>query len=362
MNHDMNALTNTDLLRSSVPMFKDLIPKRHDCIFGAYRFELSEIAKLVRAYDEEVAIDPSFSISSVPPKVLQIAGLVFHESRVGSTLVSNAFVMANPEKHRSFSESEPPAAALRGICGSSVGSHIKDFVHYNRTNLEHLCQRPGQAAMVLRDIMYLQSRSNDPREEKVLFKFQTGPNVFIPFFRKAFPDTPWIFLYRDPLQVLMSYLKSKHIQREWCVASRESPSRILKEWALQHGMHNISGLSNIEYCALVISSATQAGLESLLQDKSNMSRALNYNSLSPDTLEKLFENHFDIKLSSNDRERMKGAFSRYSKGKGKNKGRKWQGGDSYEKTRGANYDLKQLASTLLQDSYEQLSHLSFTGH
>lgn len=49
--------------------------------------------------------------------VMPPSGFVFHESRVGSTLVANALTAMNPEGHRVYSESHPINNALKACQG-----------------------------------------------------------------------------------------------------------------------------------------------------------------------------------------------------------------------------------------------------
>ena len=49
--------------------------------------------------------------------VIPPTGFVFHESRVGSTLVANSLTAMNTEGHRVYSESDPINEALKGCQG-----------------------------------------------------------------------------------------------------------------------------------------------------------------------------------------------------------------------------------------------------
>jgi hypothetical protein len=334
-----------------------MVDKSAGCWFAAH-LDIWTAAKLVRAYDEQVAKDPSFAVSKVIPKVLQMYA-VFHESRVGSTMLSNAFVAASPKKHRSFSETPPPSTAM-GTCRRRNRDFLGPSESYDRTNINHICRRPDQAPAVLRDVMYLQARSSNPKEERAMFKFQTAPNIYIPIFQKAFPDVPWVFLFREPVQVLMSYATDDaKLEKQWCATGRDHPSLEIKEWAAQHGVEDPGKtLSLLEYCALVISSATQAGLENLVgQPKPHKGIAIDYKDLKlPSTIEALFVEHFGIQLSKQEVENIKVSLGSYSKaGYGK---KDWHGDDSKTKEKAASEEVKNAANQWLKDSYEKLSQLS----
>ena len=148
-------------------------------------FDLRKVAYLARWYDDKIAKNPS----SKGPKVLNITAVAFHESRCGSTLVANSMIAMDPVKHRTYSESAPPIKAYF-VCDD---------------NFETCSQE--QSAAVLKDTMYMMSRTDDHREERVFFKFQSMISKCITTFQMAFPDVPWMYVYRDPVQVLMSHYK-----------------------------------------------------------------------------------------------------------------------------------------------------------
>ena len=64
-----------------------------------------------------------------------------------------------------------------------------------------------QVISILKDTAYLMSRTDDHREERVFFKFQSSLSTKIRTFQKAFPDIPWLYSYREPVQVMMSHIK-----------------------------------------------------------------------------------------------------------------------------------------------------------
>ena len=142
---------------------------------GRIQVNLKEIVDMVREADEQQLYPTA--------KNLALTGAVFHESRCGSTLVANSLIGMNPTKHRVYSESAPPISVL-AMCG----------VNNEMCSLE-------QAAQVLRDVIFLMGRSDDAQEERFFFKIQSAGTLSLEVFRKAFPNTPWIFVYRDPVQV-----------------------------------------------------------------------------------------------------------------------------------------------------------------
>ena len=166
-------------------MFRFLVSASPDCNDPVI-LDLHKVAYLARQRDRQA----EETNSNNGPKVLNFTAAAFHESRCGSTLVANSMIAMDPIKHRAYSESAPPVAALLHICGEYFDKCSQD-----------------QAATILRDTVYLMSRTDDHQEERVFFKFQSITSKAIPLFQMAFPDVPWMYVYRDPVQVMMSHVK-----------------------------------------------------------------------------------------------------------------------------------------------------------
>ncbi|MGO9559128.1 MAG: GNAT family N-acetyltransferase [Acidimicrobiales bacterium] len=113
------------------------------------------------------------------------SGFVFHMSRCGSTLLSQ--MLAADADHLVLSE--PPAVdqVLRTWRNSSLGCEER------------------QAA--LRAVLSVLGR---PRhgERRLFVKFDAWHATMLPVLIHAFPQTPWVFLHRDPVEVLVSLERS----------------------------------------------------------------------------------------------------------------------------------------------------------
>ena len=210
---------------SAVPMFRHLVEASPHCAKVRYRVNLHDYMKHATLYDAK---------PKAATKALHLTAVVFHESRCGSTLVSNALVAMNPTKHRVYSESAPPIDALRTICGETY----------------HSCT-PKVASRILQQVVYAMSRTNDLREERVFFKIQSVGTRNIEVFQLAFPKVPFLFVYRDPVQVLMSQLSGVPggTKNANCVRPRARPPASVVDLCQRKGIKKISDLSNEEYCA-----------------------------------------------------------------------------------------------------------------
>ncbi|KAL7538136.1 hypothetical protein ACHAWF_006002 [Thalassiosira exigua] len=311
---------------SEIPMFHDL-EAHSGCQDPAnlIHVDLKEAAELVREFDDDNAGNL--------PTALDLRGAVFHESRCGSTLAANALVALEPTKHRVYVESAPPAVALRA-CG-------EDFSK---------CSANG-AANLLRDVIYMMGRSDDPDEESVFFKFQSITTRTMEVFTTAFPTTPWIFLYREPVDVLMSQLNVPKTKMANCVRSKNR-SPAIRDF-VDRGGWRIEDLDDEEVCAVHLATLCESALRNL-DESDGLGMAVNY---SPDLgrrfLDRIFPEHFRLEVEEAGRDRVLKVSGTYSK----NRGRHGQGEfqpDSEKKEKNASRRVKDAARHFLQPTFEQL--------
>jgi len=108
---------------------------------------------------------------------LPIAGFVFHLSRSGSTLVAQ--MLATDERVLVLSEPGPVDTALRT---SELDQRVESF----RTIVRAMAQ-PRRAG-----------------HEVCVIKLDSWTTLDLPTVRQAFPHVPWVFVHRDPVEVLVS--------------------------------------------------------------------------------------------------------------------------------------------------------------
>ncbi len=209
---------------SKHPMFRDLVQKS-SCNSEYIEYDLKEAVRLIRNADKNNSYPDSDS-HTMKPK-----GFVFHESRCGSTLAANALAAMEPSRHRVYSESTPPILALRA-CGMDGGKDCPI----------------GTAVALFRDVVYVMGRTDDINEENLFFKIQSIGTKYIDIVLKAFPATPWIFIYRDPVQVMMSQLEVGAARANCVHQLRDVPPSGMK--LLQDRGLSMKSLSPEEKCAL----------------------------------------------------------------------------------------------------------------
>ncbi|KAL7447879.1 hypothetical protein ACHAWC_000177, partial [Mediolabrus comicus] len=182
----------------------------------------------------------------------------------------------DPLRHRVYSESAPPIAAIRA-CGEL----------YEECSLE-------SAANLLRDVIYLMGRSADPRETNLFFKFQSISVRNMDVFRMAFPNTPWIYLYREPVEVMMSQLDVPQMRSANCVRSH-SHSPLIERFVSRSG-YQPQDMDDEEWCAIHLATICEAAIKNL-NDADGLGLAVNYHKdLVHDFIDTVFPKHFNVPL------------------------------------------------------------------
>lgn len=311
---------------SSTPMFRDVVAASEEC--DSMHIDVAKVASQVRAYDA----NPS---TEKVAHTLKIGGFVFHESRCGSTLVANLLQSAHPAAHRVYSESPPPVEIFQAA--------------QQRFS-------PQTAAQAVRDVIFLMSRSNDLGETHVFFKIQSVGSRALTSFTTAFPAVPWIFVFRDSVEVLMSYFKDGEdsSQRAHCNRhARNPPVEVLKKFR-EMGKLPTQVLAE-EYCAIHFSTLTESALASL-EAPGSQGAAVEYTQLPDIMWNTILPDMFHIPLQAADIARMQETAGEYSKGRGGKAGSFTE--DTARKQGLAHNDLKAAARDHLEYSYGKLNALS----
>ena len=213
---------------STVPMFRDLKSASNAICTKA---DLREVVQ--RAKELELAN----SSRSIPP-----TGVVFHQTRCGSTLTANLLASLSPTQTRVYSESPPPLKAFSACSPPSLSS----------------CDSQAHSELI-QDVFYMMGRTLKPELPKqfVFYKIQSVGVHNIHAFTMAMPDIPWVFLYRDSIEVMQSHLSKGQLKWSW--KSGQAPvcgryfgnknqSPFTKMVAQSKGK-KVADLTQAEYCA-----------------------------------------------------------------------------------------------------------------
>jgi hypothetical protein len=150
------------------------------------------------------------------------SGFIFHMSRCGSTLVSQML------------------AALPRTIAISEAAPIDAVVQLSRTwpglpaerHVEHLTA-----------MLAAFGRWHSGVEHRSFFKLDSWHTLGLPLFRRAFPSVPWVFLYREPVEVLVSQMRQRGSQM---IPEIVPPSL--------YGIEDADGVRAEDYCARVLNS------------------------------------------------------------------------------------------------------------
>jgi hypothetical protein len=154
------------------------------------------------------------------------AGLIFHMSRCGSTLI--AHMLAQLSAAVVLSEPQPLDALLR------------------------LRRRGVDDATVIGWLRAMTSALARPRngEERLFIKFHAWHVLELPFIARAFPGVPWLFVFREPRAVLRSQARNAGAE---FIAGTIDPAYVV--------IRDATELASPDYGARVVASFCRAALE-----------------------------------------------------------------------------------------------------
>lgn len=112
-------------------------------------------------------------------------GLIFHMSRCGSTLAAQ--MLAAVPDHVVISEAGPIDAVVQWAAASGAPIEIQ--------------------ITALRAIVAAFGRNRSGSARRLFLKLDAWHVLALPLFRAAFPDVPWVFLYREPEEVMVSQVR-----------------------------------------------------------------------------------------------------------------------------------------------------------
>ncbi len=118
------------------------------------------------------------------------AGFIFHASRCGSTLVAR--MLASVPRNIVLSEPAILDSVLYPVFHPTTdGCSVTD----------------AEQAQLLRAIVRALGQPRHPEEEHCFVKFSSRALLKMPLIQRVFPDVPWIFLYRDPREIIGACLR-----------------------------------------------------------------------------------------------------------------------------------------------------------
>ncbi|MFP2927569.1 sulfotransferase family protein [Pyxidicoccus sp. 3LG] len=212
---------------------------------------------------------------------LPVRGLVFHMSRCGSTLVAQ--LLASLPRNIVLSEAGPVDTVLRAhlrVPGATEAQRIE----------------------WLRAVVGALGQRRFPEEEAVFLKLDAWHVLELPLLQRAFPGVPWLFLYRDPVEVMASH--QKHRGAHMLPGLLEPAQLGLERGALE-------GMTFEEYGARVLARICEAGLHGY-RERQGPARLMDYRQLQTEGAA-LLTDLFGLELTAEDTGRVREAAERDAK-------------------------------------------------
>lgn len=233
-------------------------------------------------------------------------GLIFHMSRCGSTLAAQ--MLAASPANVVISEAPPIDAVLR----LEIDDEAKVAA------LRAMVAALGQA---------------QAGETRLFLKLDCWHVRDLPLFRRAFPGTPWVFVYREPVEVLVSHLRRRGVQM---IPELVPSSRL--------GLP-MPETPDADYCAQVLAVLCEAAARRYPEGGG---RLVNYTDL-PEALFTKVLPHFGVTPSDDEAAAMRAAGGRDAKTPGQD-----FVPDTAAKRREAGDDLRAICERHVGEAYRRL--------
>jgi len=243
------------------------------------------------------------------------AGFIFHMSRCGSTLACAA--LSALDGNLTLSEPWPLGVVLR--------AHLR---------FDGITEQM-RADWLLWIVSALGQRGSDAN--RLFIKFDSWGIAELPLIQKVFPNTPWIFLYREPIEVLVS----QSVQpATWATPGALHPAIV------NIPQQEMLRMDQEEYCARALGRLCEFALFHMNRSRGGM--LVNYAEM-PAAIWSSIARHFGLALDDQDVERMKQA-ARYNAKRTKAPFEN----DSSDKREAASDHQRELAARWIEPMYRRL--------
>ncbi len=246
---------------------------------------------------------------------LKLGGFIFHLSRCGSTVVSR-MLAALPQN---LVLSEP---------------RLLDFVfrsHFHQNGISE-----EQRITWLRSLISALGQQRRTEQTHYFIKFDSWHALQLPLIRRAFPEVPWLFIYREPAEVMVSHERQP--------AAQMVPGVIDPRW-LGLAPDALGRIPGDEYCARVLAAILQTALT---HSNTGNVQFINYRQL-PDIVFSLILPFFQVSCAAGSMSHLR----EVARLNAKEPSQPFMP-DSAAKQKEAGERIRQLSDRLLQPWYEQM--------
>jgi hypothetical protein len=255
---------------------------------------------------------------------LEPTGFIFHMSRCGSTLVSRSLSVL-PE-NIVISEADPISSFL--LKANLYNNSQEQTIKWLRLLISALGQRRFGV------------------EKNYFIKFTSWNILKLPLIKMAFPNVPCVFIYRNPIEVMVSSLKNPRGWINLKIKYQTSEITEVAESITGFRAEEIEQMTSEEYCARVLANFCRTALGMINEN----ALLLNYKQL-PEAAWSSLLDFFQICLSPEEIDQMRNVSQLYSKDAS---GNKHFNNDSEAKQKEASEEIRQMANKHLMELYENL--------
>jgi hypothetical protein len=248
----------------------------------------------------------------VPP-----SGFIFHVSRCGSTLVTRMLSLLD----RVIVLPEP--TILGQVC-----------------SLDEALLPAADRPLVLQQVVSALGQRRSGNENALVIKLPSSDILHLKLFRSAFPEAPWVFLHRDPVEVLVSVLENP---TGWLRAKRAGRPLLLPGLSGD----DLRAMSDEEYCARTLAAFYRCALDEF----GPAARVVDYRRLPSAVVNEIAE-LFVLECNEEERQRMLGTVHIYSKDRA---GQRVFVSDAERKQSAASTDLRRLVQAWVSGLSAELS-------
>jgi len=331
---------------SAVPVFSDLTKNSEMCQSTRFVTDLYDVARQAESFGPKSIMSHHDHFRNKHARYIPPSVVVFHESRCGSTVVSNMLAAMAPHHSRVYSEALPPIKALQ-------------FCEYRENCI------PSLHYELIHDVFYLMGRTYRAEEEQyVTYKIHAPGVRSIEAFTRAMPGSSWMFLYRNPVEVITSHLegsvadqtvfdmKTPECLRDY--GSKVQPLLLMEIVSAERRF--IDSLSKEEYCAAYLATLCESAIREYERAEGSMTKRLflNYENL-PDKIWDSVLPHLGLELSGKRIHNLERWAAPYAKGANKYS---MFHGDSEGKRSKASQIVKDAVDLFLSDRFGRLNALS----
>ncbi|HUR98109.1 MAG TPA: hypothetical protein VMZ26_08610 [Pyrinomonadaceae bacterium] len=247
--------------------WKDSTPSVEWCYMGNERFTdpffEDTIRRLMRVpfnllFRRETSIEILGEVSE-QSEVVAPTGFIFHMSRCGSTLIAQML------------------AALRRNIVISEAPPVDSIISSNASD----CDRGRWLAWMIGTL----GRQRNEGERNYFLKLDSWNILELDLIRRTFPAVPWIFLYRNPVEVIASHMRQRGLQ----MVPGGPMTSLLTDVNLTQALE----MRAEEYCARVLARFCAFALQNA-RDQNAM--LINYDQL-PGAVTKEIAKHFRLSFT-----------------------------------------------------------------